>query len=229
MGDNTKIKFVNYDLREEVTIPEYECATEAIKSPEPIIIPIEPKNKPQLLINVFNPTNPNTNYSNTIHYPKLKNALFIYLSNNDNSGYAGGGGGGTAAIGNYENTFGIITGHYDSSSLIPTGGFQKLNDTQTIKLCHRLDAKTYTMTPKQSIDYLLGQLYELIQNKKYAYIILPCELIDKQSNTSDYTSYTVGAKIFNTSPEVKNYIYNNIINMTTAKERGAILITDFLK
>lgn len=62
------------------------------------------------------------------------------------------------------------------------------------------------MTPKKAIDYLLDQLYDLIQNKKYAYIILPCELIDKLSNTSDYKSYTIGAKIFNTVPEVKNYI-----------------------
>lgn len=96
MTDYTKIKFVNYDSRKEVTISKNKCTTEAQQSQEPVIIQNDIKNKPILLINVFDPTNSNTNYTNTIHHPKLKNALFIYLSNNNNSGYAGGGGGGTA-------------------------------------------------------------------------------------------------------------------------------------
>jgi hypothetical protein len=227
MTTSSNIKFINYELHEEVKV--YECAAEISSSPEPVNRQMEQKQKPNLLINVYDPKSPNTNYTNTIHMPRLKDALFIYLSNNENSGYAGGSGGGTAAIGNKENTFGIITGHYDSSSSIPTGGFQNLQDAHTFKLCHRLDNKTYTMSPKQAIDYLLGQLSELIQNKKYKYIILPCELIDKQAVISDYKSYTIGAKIFNTAPEVKNYIYNAVVDMTTAKDEGMQLITDFLK
>lgn len=229
MTDYTKIKFVNYDSRKEVTITKYKCDIGEKKPPVPANIPLEPENKPRLLINVFDPANQNTNYTNTIYHPKLKNALFIYLSNNNNSGYVGGGGGGTAAIGNYENTFGIITGHYDSNSQIPEGGFQELNDMKTFKLCHRLDAKTYNMTPKQAIDYLLGQLYTLIQTKKYEYIILPCDLTENQSDTADYKNYTIGAKIFNTASEVKNYIYEKICNLTKVNETdGWQLITDFL-
>ncbi len=228
MTDENKIKFVNYDFREQVT-STYECSTELDPLPTIANIPVETKNKPNLLINIYDPNNPNTNYTNIINNPRLKGALFVYLSNEGNSGYAGGSGGGTAMIGQYNNTFGIITGILSSTPNLASGGFQDLNETNTFKLCHRADKKTYSMTPKQAIDYLLGQLYELIQARKYEYIILPCDL-DPTVSRDDYHKYTLGAGIFNTHPDIKRYIYEKICSMSKAPySSGWNLITDFLK
>lgn len=228
MTDENKIKFVNYDFRDQV-LSTYECSTELAPLPTIENIPEAIKNKPTLLINIYDPNNPETNYNTTIRNPILKDALFIYLSNEGNSGYAGGLGGGTAAIGNYENTFGIITGILSSIPNLVAHGFQKLDETNTFKLCHRADKKTYSMTPKQAIDYLLGQLYEFIQAHNYSYIILPCDL-DPTAKSADYHKYTLGAGIFNAHPDVKRYIYEKICDMTKAPySNGWKLITDFLK
>jgi len=192
-------------------------------------IPVDQKNKPKLLINIYDGKNPNTDYNKTINNPKLKDALFVYLSNEGNSGYAGGSGDGTAQIGNYENTFGIITGILNNTSNIESGGFQNLDETNTFRLCHRADKKTYDVIPKQAIDYLLGKLYELIQEKKYRYLILPCDL-DPTAQRDDYHKYTLGAGIFNVNPTVKRYIYEQICVMTKAPySDGWQLITVFLK
>lgn len=228
MTDEKKIYFVNYDFRAQVS-STYECSTNSDPLPTIANIPVDTKKKPLLLINIYDPNNPKTNYNNTIHNPRLKDALFVYLSNNENSGYAGGKGGGTAAIGNYENTFGIITGILINTQNLASGGFQNLDESNTFKLCHRADKKTYSMTPKQAIDYLLGQLYELIQAHNYSYIILPCDL-DPTASSDDYHKYTLGAGIFNADPDVKRYIYEKICSMSKAPySNGWKLITDFLK
>ena len=228
MTDDTKIKFINYDFRDQVS-STYECSTNSDPLPTSENIPEAIKNKPTLLINIYDSNNPKTNYNNTIHNPILKDALFIYLSNEGNSGYAGGPGGGTANIGTYENTFGIITGIIRSTPNLASGGFQNLDESNTFKLCHRADKKTYSMTPKKAIDYLLGQLYNLIQDHKYTYVILPCDLYPNEKR-DDYHKYTLGAGIFNADPDVKQYIYEEICDMTKAPHsNGWQLITDFLK
>jgi hypothetical protein len=227
MNDEKKINFVNYIFRAQVT-STYECSTESDPLPTIGNIPDETKNKPELLINIFDSKNPNTNYNNIINNPRLKDALFVYLSNEGNSGYAGGSGGGTAMIGQYNNTFGIITGILSRTPNLASGGFQDLNETNTFKLCHRADKKSYSMTPTQAIDYLLGQLYELIQDRKYSYIILPCDL-PPNAISNDYHKYTLGSGIFNAHPDVKRYIYEKICSMSKAPySSGWNLITDFL-
>ena len=228
LTNKNKIKFLKYDFKEQVS-STYECSTNSDTLPTIENIPVTTTKKPLLLINIYAPNNPETDYNTTIHNPRLKDALFVYLSNEGNSGYAGGGGGGTAAIGNYENTFGIITGILSRTPNLASGGFQDLNETNTFKLCHRDDKKTYSMTPKQAIDYLLGQLYELIQARKYEYIILPCDL-DPTASSDDYHKYTLGAGIFNANSEVKRYIYEKICSISKATySNGWKLITDFLK
>lgn len=197
----------------------------------PVQTVTKPKNKPILLINIYDDKNSNTNYTKTINDKKLNNALFIYLSNESNSGYKGGIGEGTAAIGNKKNTFGIITGYYDNSKINNTNykpGFQSLDETNTFKLYHRADKKIYDVTPKKAIDYLLSQLSELIQKHNYEYIILPCDL-DRSIKADDYHKYTLGSGIFNAHPDVKRYIYDKICEMTQASSGGWQLITDFLK
>lgn len=193
-------------------------------------------NKPKLLINIFSKQNPLTDYNNIISNVKLSNSLFIYLSNNMNSGYAGGSGGGTASIGCRKNTYGVITGSFDNMSHVPVGGFQNLEETNTFKLYDNTNINSfnnndniYIITPKNAIDYLIKQLSKILCLKKYEYIILPCEE-DPESTYSDYRKYTIGAKIFNTHPIVKKYIFNSIVNLTCADdENGWTLITDFLK
>jgi hypothetical protein len=234
--DENKIKFLKYELREQVT-STYECSKIVDHLPPSLKLsytpknnPIETKNKPKLLINIYDvkKPNPKANYTKTITHTKLKNALFIYLSNDGNSGYAGGGGGGTAMIGTYEHTFGIITGILHDTSNLEYGGFQNLEETNTFKLCHRADNKTYSVTPRQAIDYLLSQLSELIQNHNYDYIILPCDLVPS-TKADDYHKYVLGAGLFNAHPSVKQYIYDKICEMTQATSGGWQLITDFLK
>jgi hypothetical protein len=238
MTDKNKVKFVNYYFRMNVT-SDYKCDSDAIQLHDDAIkpIPIETKNKPNLLINIYDKNNHITDYTNTIHDPKLKNALFVYLSNNINSDYNDGSSLGTAMIGDYEHTFGIITGQWDTKSEIPKAhkpdgdqedGFQNLDETNTFKLCHRADKKTYDVTPKQAIDYLLGQLYELIKEKKYMHLILPC-VLDPTVQKDDYHKYTLGGAIFNAHPNVKRYIYDKICDMTQASSGGWKLITEFLK
>jgi hypothetical protein len=232
MTDKRKVKFVNYVfIRKQVT-STYECSEKIDKLPDITNIPTTlPQNRPKLLINIFDSNNKNTDYTNIINNNKLINALFIYLSNAMNSGYAGGKYAGTALIGDYDGTFGIITGYYDSSKInnekyIP--GFQSLEDTTLFELCHRADNKTYSITPKQAIDYLLGQIYDLIQKNNYSHIVLPCEL-DTSAIEDDYRKYTLGSGIFNTHPKVKQYIYEKICSMTCASDNnGWQLLTDFL-
>lgn len=252
MTYKSKIEFVNYSKE---LLPATHESSKKVKSlpitPDNSIKPValqmdggsmpvqtvtKQKNKPILLINIYDGKNSNTNYTKTINDKKLNNALFIYLSNERNSGYSGGLGSGTAAIGNKENTFGIITGQYDKTSKIKyykengsqEYGFQSLDETNTFKLYHRADKKIYDVTPKKAIDYLLSQLSELIQKHNYEYIILPCDL-DPIAKGRNYHKYTLGSGIFNVHPDVKRYIYDKICAMTQASSGGWQLITEFLK
>lgn len=230
MTNKRKVKFVNYEFRENVT-STYECSENVDKLPIITNIPTLPQNRPKLLINIYNPNDKNTDYTNIINNHKLKDALFIYLSNAMNSGYGGGKDAGTALIGNYVGTFGIITGYYDNSKINNTNykpGFQSLDETNTFKLYHRADNKIYDVTPKEAIDYLLSQLSELIQKHNYEYIILPCDL-DRSIKVDDYHKYTLGSGIFDVHPTVKRYIYDKICAMTQASSGGWQLITEFLK
>ena len=249
MTNYNKVNFINYYTRD--IIPAYKYTNNdivrilpKINIPAPIDNNNTIKNKPKLLINIFDEDNPNTDYTKTINLPILKNALFIYLANNENCGYAGGGDGeGTAEISNYKDTFGIITGHYDTLSKIPKkynkygfvdGGFQKLDEEEKFTLFHRHDKKIYIMTPKEAIDYLLSQLSELIIKNKYEYVILPCDVNQyvspETSKNHPYKKYTLGSGIFNTAESVKGYIYDSICAMTQATSPGGLqLVTDFLK
>lgn len=247
MTNYNKVNFINYYTID--IIPAYKYTKNdidilpKINIPAPIDNNNTIKNKPKLLINIFDKDNPNTDYKKIINLPILKNALFIYLANNENCGYAGGKGDGTAEIGDYKDTFGIITGHYDDVSKIPkilnaygnvNGGFQKLDEKEKFTLFHRHDKKIYIMTPKEAIDYLLSQLSELIIKNKYEYVILPCDLnryvSQKTVTIHPYKKYTLGSGIFNTAESVKGYIYDSICAMTQATSPGGLqLVTDFLK
>lgn len=246
MESNDKISFVNYDdtvytyVTSNLHSPsneKYEFGANALVLPlDKDILPTVHYGgyQPKLLINIYKPNDPNTDYNRTINLPIFSNSLFIYLSNNENSGYSGGSGGGTASIGNNANTFGMITGQWDNTSKIPRFkingmqeyGFQNLDETATFKLYHHSDNKIYNMTPKQSIDYLLHQLSDLIKKNKYEYVILPCEL-NPVSKETNYLKYTLGSGIFKTSSEIKKYIYENICNIIhVSQSNNWQLITD---
>jgi hypothetical protein len=163
----------------------------------------------KLLINIYNPRKPLTNYENIIHHPKLKDSLFVFLSNNYNSGYAGGIGGGTASIGAYEGTFGLITGYYTERG--SPFSFNDLKDKNKFFLYINSEQKKYMTTPKEAIDYLIENIYTLVKENKYKSIIIPGAYNDDEG-------FTIGTGIFNTHISVRQYIYDKLRSFSESDE-----------
>jgi hypothetical protein len=132
-------------------------------------------------------------------YDKYLNSMFIYTSNNINTGYKGGKGSYTAEIGDRERTFGI-----------PTGPINDIDNNFSITIQDNSYPKEYKnidIPLKQHIDNMIVSLITLLYENKNSGIT---SIIIPINNDKTNIMFGIGSFSGHTDDKIYSYIYNQI-------------------
>ena len=148
--------------------------------------------------------------------------LFIYLSNETNSGYKGNSGSGSAEISKYENSFGIITGIKDIGGFPSLDIFKKSNNDYSFEIIIKTGINNEKLkingnTPRTIIYKLFAALITLLNTGRYNSVIIPTDSVNN-----------IATAIFNPGMDVKQLI-TDLFTSIQPKEKWLNIIDTFFK